>query len=167
MISRAQEITRNIEELPEDTQGRFLARPYDWNEQSDDDLFTHIAYNARRLLRQDLPHSNMSYTYNEAWLLDPKRWTKGYELSGENNNSRRRLFVTLHRDFEVGDQSTANVVDKSGLTIIADNQYKDLDAFKNEADSLLFKISQPYIAPNVVAEDIISKQGYDFMSFGD
>jgi hypothetical protein len=134
---------------------------------SDDDLFAHISYNTRILYRHGIPIKDKNFEFDEIWLLKPKQWSTGYELKNKDNLPKRRLLITLHKGYKFGEQTRGKVIDKSGLEIIAANQYKNLDAFKREADKLLYDISLPYIAPNVVAQNIFLQKGYDSIIAGE
>ncbi len=67
LIERAARTAREVGKLPKHVQKSFMGSPYDWNEQTDDDLFTHIAYNTRGLLQRSLPSGKSHYIFNEAW----------------------------------------------------------------------------------------------------
>jgi len=167
LIQKTEEIATRNEVMSKGETGLFLKRPYSWDKWDEDALFEYIAYNTRKQCCRDRAKNHSGYIWSEAWLLKPQRWAGGYELkNAEKDHSQRRLFMTLYQGCEYGDKCMRKAAGNGGLEIIADNEYKNLNAFKCEAEDLLDDVSLPFRAPCIVAENKIAERGYDFRAFG-
>jgi hypothetical protein len=58
------------------------------------------------------------------------------------------------------------VVEKSGLEVIADSEYKNINAFEKEAEQFLDEISLPFQAPCLSARKTMESKGYAVRAFG-
>ena len=104
---------------------------------------------------------------SEAWLLKPEQWESGYKLKDSKKDlSGRGLLVTLYQGYKYGDQCLTNFLKKTGLNIIVNSEYKNIKAFKKDAEHLLDEISLPYMDPCIIAETKMVEHGYDFRTFG-
>lgn len=167
LIQTAEEIAMRNDVMFKGGTGLFLKRSYKGDKWDEDALFEYIAYNTRKQNCRGRAKKHSGYIWSEAWLLKPQQWKGGYELKNtEKDQSQRRLFITLYQGCEYGDKCMRKAAGNGGLEIIADNKYKNLNAFKRETEDLLDEVSLPFRAPCIVAEDKIAEKGYDFRAFG-
>jgi len=167
LLKTAEEVAKEIDALPEKVRSSSIERPYSWNDWDEDALFEYIAYNSRGQFCRNKPAEQKGYVWSEAWLLKPERWENGYTLkSPEKDQSSRRLLIGLYLDCACGDQCLTNVVEKSGLETIADGEYKNIKAFKQDAEQFLDEISLPFQAPCLIARKTMESKGYTLRAFG-
>ena len=167
LIQTAEEIAMGNNVMSKGEREPFLKRPYSWDKWDEDALFEYIAYNTRKQCCRGRAKNHLGYIWSEAWLLKPQQWKGGYELKNTaKDQSQRRLFMTLYQGCECGDTCMRKVAKNGGLEIIADNEYKNLNAFKRKTEDLLDEVSLPFRAPCIVAENKIAEKGYDFRAFG-
>ena len=142
-------------------------RPYNFDGWDEDALFEYIAYNSRGNFCQNKSPEQKGYVWSEAWLLKPKQWENGYVLkSPEKDQSSRRLLISLYLDCACGDQCLENVIEKSGLEVISNRDYKNIKAFRNEAEEFLDELSLPFQAPCLSAKKVMESKGYALRAFG-
>lgn len=167
LIQTAEEVAKEIEAMSENERKFLQERPYSWDRWDEDALFEYIAFNTRNFFHKKNQKGCSGYATSEAWLLNPQKWDKEYELKNPpKDQSGRRLFVTLYQGCKCGTQCMNGVIKKSGLEIIPGNEYKNIKAFKQNAHHLLEEVSLPFRAPCIVGEDKMTQMGYDFRTFG-
>ncbi len=147
LIQTAEEVAKEIDAIPENERKSLLERPYDWNRWDQDALFEYIAYNTRGIFHKNMAKKQLGYARSEAWLLKPRQWEKGYDLkSPKKDQSGRRLLITLYQDCKYGEKCLSNLIQKSGLEVISNSQYKNIKAFNKDAQHLLEEVSLPFRA---------------------
>lgn len=163
----AGEIAAKIDALPKEERNALLEKPFAWAHWDEDSFFEYIAYNTRSLFHRHLPKECKGYIWSEAWLLKPKRWEDAFGLTDQRTDqSRRRLLVTLYQGCKHGDKCLAHLVKTSGMQVVPDAEYRNLQVFKDSAEDLLEDITLPFKAPCIVAGEKIEQHGYEFRSFG-
>ena len=146
---------------------RLADSPFSWEDWDEDAIFENVAYNMRGKYCRNRPEDSSRGSWSEAWLLNPHKWAEEFELGGkQKDQSTRRLLVTLYDGCDHGQQCLANLIQTTGMTIIPDEQYKDVQAFRKKTEQLLDEISLPFRAPCVMAEDRIESSGYGYRTFG-
>ena len=167
LVQKAEGIANEINALPKEEQRGLLERPQSMTQWDSDAIFEYIAYNTRGMFHKNRPKECMKYTWSEAWLLKPGQLEKGYELKEEDEDSlRRRFLVTLYDGCKHGKECLANLVEKSGLEVISDDMYKDINTFREDSENLLDDIALPFKAPCIVAGEKIAEHGYEYRAFG-
>lgn len=112
--------------------------PVSWEGHDVDSVYETVAFGLRGEFCACRPQGQRHSQWSEAWLLKPKRWGPEYELeTPDQNESQRRLLMTLHSYCALGRECDRNLVKKSGFTVIPLSRYKNPDAFKAMATALL------------------------------
>jgi len=163
LLKTAEEVAKEVKAQPE-RKYSLQKRPFTWDSYDKDALFEYIAFNTRGQYCMNRPKN---HHYSDAWLLKPQKWKKGYTLKdAKKDHSDRRLLVTLYTGCNYGDQCLENLVKCTGLAAIADEEYKSISAFKEDAEHLLDSISLPFRSPHIIAGDKMTAHGYEFRTFG-
>lgn len=140
--------------------------PLSWKGWEVDYVFEHLAYNIRGSFCRNRPAGHSGYVWSEAWLLNPHKWEKGFELTGvQDEQAERRLLITLHKGCDFGKQCLSNLLETSGMNIIPDEKYRNPGEFREVAEQILDEIAVPFQAPCIIAGERIGARG-EYLAFG-
>ncbi len=167
LTRRAEEIADEIEALSKDKRGAVMERQYITNLWDSDRIFEYIAYNLRGMFHRNVRSECSGYKWSEAWLVNPEHLDKGYKLKEKDENySNRRFLITLYDGCKYGKTCLDDVVEKSGLEVISEDKYKDINAFREAANHLLDEVATPFLAPCIIAKEKLWDQCGPCRGFG-
>ena len=156
-----------VTSCPVKYKSRLADSPFSWEDWDEDAIFENVAYNTRGKYCRSRPQESSRGSWSEAWLLNTHKWAEEFDLRDkQKDQSKRRLLVTLYAGCDHGSQCLANLIQVTGMKIIPDEQYKDVQAFRQKAEKLLDEISLPFRAPCIIAEERITSNGYEYRDFG-
>jgi len=142
--------------------------PRDWQGHDEDSVYEKLAYNIRQAYCACRPPERRVSAWSEAWLLRPAgKWSPEYKLKKPRlQEPSRRLLVSLYEGCDYGQRCVQNLVTRSHFQVIPNQEYGDFKAFWQKAEDLLAKVATPFRAPCMVAEEKMTKNGYEYRAFG-